>query len=234
MRVSYGAGATVTIDPTDYLGWAILRTGNYEPASLGLALRLMQATPGLFVDVGANFGWFSCAVAGIAGSTVIAVEADCANCAALRRNLTGFANAVVVNAAAGSRFDTLPIRRRAFTNSGTVAIEPADAASCRDWVAAVPLSDLLHRVGASPERPILVKIDVEGFEPQVLAGLDFAGPSRPRNIIMEYEPTLSAWESLVALDAFFAERGYDVLDVHGRPVAAAESIPEANIWAREH
>ena len=37
IRVRYARGATIAIDPADYIGWAIFKTGYYEPASLSLA-----------------------------------------------------------------------------------------------------------------------------------------------------------------------------------------------------
>ena len=226
------------VDPTDYIGWSILRAGHYEPVSLAFALRLISTTPGLFIDVGANFGWYSCAVAAITGSRVVAIEPDSANCAALRANIrrNGFHNAVVVNTAAGSRLDVVKMVQRAHGNSGTIGIDPTGTSvACGDWAATVPLDHLLRRIIDPPERPVLIKIDVEGFEPQVLAGLDLAGPFRPRNIIMEYEPVLSAnaWGCRDGLHAFFSSRGYDVLDVTGRPLAADGTLIEANVWARE-
>ena len=235
MRFRYARGATIAVDPSDYIGWAILRTGHYEASSLDLALRLVAATPGLFIDVGANFGWYSCAIATISGATVVAIEPDCANCAALRANLAlnEFRNASVVNAAVGVAPDAVPMIRRSDGTSGTMAIDTARGDGA--WVATLPLDLLLSRVVDPPMRPALIKIDVEGSEPQVLAGLDFSGPFRPRNIIMEYEPVFSqtAWGGFAGLQAFFAVRGYDILDVNGRPAAPGRELPEANIWARE-
>src|SRR5437016_14580528 len=54
IRVRYARGATIAIDPADYIGWAVFKTGHYEPASLSLVLRTMVHEPGLFVDVGSN------------------------------------------------------------------------------------------------------------------------------------------------------------------------------------
>jgi FkbM family methyltransferase len=236
MRVRYAARATIAIDPSDYIGWAILRTGSYEPASLDLALRIVSALPGLFVDVGANFGWYSCAIAAIPGASVVAIEADCANCASLRANLCGLANAVVINGAAGAGFDAVRISRIARGNSGTVAVAAAAAnGHDRTWIATAPLDQWLRRVVDPPVRPVLIKLDVEGFEPQVLSGIDFDGSFRPRNIIMEYEPALAerAWNSFTAMRDFFTQRGYDLFDVFGRPLAQPGDLPEANIWARE-
>lgn len=196
----------------------------------------MLDEPGLFVDIGAHIGLFSCAVAATPGSRVIAVEADCGNCAALRANvaLNGRRNVTIVNAAAGRDFAIVPIVRRASGNSGTVAVE-AHAAGTIDWVPTMPLDRMLSRLVDPPVRPVLIKIDTEGLEPQVLAGLDFSGPFRPRNIIMECEPAFAekSWGGLAEMHTFLSAKGYEVLDVFGRPLASSATPQEANIWACE-
>ena len=82
---------------------------------------------------------------------------------------------------------------------------------------------------------MLIKIDVEGFEPQVLAGLDFAGPFRPKNILIECDRTMgiAAWGSYENFAAFFTQRGYDVFDVSGRPFTGNGPLLEENAWARD-
>lgn len=239
IHVRYARNAVIAIDPADYIGWAILTTGHYESASLSLALRIMAAEPGLFVDVGANFGWYSCAVAAAAGGQVISIEPDCENCTLLRANirLGKLQDIVVFNGAVGSNFEAVQMIRRAPTNSGTVAVRSSgeETDPRGDWVATLPLETLLERIVRPPDRPVLIKIDVEGFEPQVLAGLDFDGPFRPKNILMEIDRQLAAaaWKSLEALQTFFAARDYDVSDVLGRPLRDLDAVPEANIWARD-
>ena len=238
IRVRYAPGAVLGVDPADYIGWSLFRTGAYEPASLALALRLMREQPGLFVDVGANTGLYSCAVAAIAGTAVISIEPDCANCTLLRKNLAlnRRRNVTVFNGAVGDNFEAVRLAPQARGNSGTVAIKSHRmdgdrTAGC--WVAAIPLARLLERLSDRPVRPVVVKIDVEGFEPRVLAGIDFSGPSRPQNIIMEFDPVLGprAWGSVTAVEQFFAGKGYELLDIFGTPLSGV--MPEANIWARD-
>src|SRR6185503_12416660 len=53
----------------------------------------------------------------------------------------------------------------------------------RFWVAGAILQEVLERL--SPGRIKLLKIDVEGFEMSVFKGLDFKGPFRPENLIVE-------------------------------------------------
>jgi FkbM family methyltransferase len=238
VRVRYAQGAMIAVDPADYIGWSIFKTGYYEPASLNLALRILDEEPGLFVDVGANFGWYTCAVAALAGSRVISIEPDCENCASLRANiaLNELRNVIVFNGAVGVNLEPVQIARRAPTNAGTIRIITGDAElRWGNWVAMIPLEALLTRIVRPPTRPILMKIDVEGFEPQVLAGLDFDGPFRPKNILMEFDRELStgAWGSLGNLRAFFDTKKYDLFNVFGDPLHDDATLAEANVWARQ-
>jgi FkbM family methyltransferase len=237
IKIRHVGGAVIAIDPEDYIGWAIFRTGSYEPASLKLALRIMSAEPGLFVDVGANFGWYTCAVAPIAGATVIGIEPDAENCAALCANIdrNGLRNVVVFHGAVGPQSALLAMARRSPGNSGTVAVTSGSAPGGGYWTGSTPLQDLLNALVQPAARPVLIKIDVEGFEPQVLAGLDFAGPFRPKNILIEYDRTLgaAAWGAYENFAAFFTQRGYDLFDVTGRPISGDGPLLEENAWARD-
>jgi FkbM family methyltransferase len=239
IEMRHVGGTIVAIDPEDYIGWAIFRTGSYEPASLRLALNIMAAEPGLFVDVGANFGWYSCAVASIAGATVIGIEPDAENCAALCANIdrNGLRNVVVFHGAVGPQSGLLPMSRRSPGNSGTVAVVAGCAAPGTGsyWVGSTRLQDLLNVLVQPVARPVLIKIDVEGFEPEVLDGLDFEGPFRPKNVLIECDRALgaAAWGSYDNFAAFFTQRGYDVFDVTGRPFTGDGPLLEENAWARD-
>jgi FkbM family methyltransferase len=239
IMVGCAGSTTVAIDPADYIGWAIFRTGSYEPASLKLALNIMAAEPGLFVDVGANFGWYSCAVASIAGARIIGIEPDPENCATLRANIdrNRLRNVAVFHGAVGRQPALLAMSRRSSGNSGTVAVASDGAALGSDsyWVASTPLQHVLSTLVQPAARPVLIKIDVEGFEPQVLDGLDFAGPFRPKNILIECDRTLgiAAWGSYENFAAFFTKRGYDLLDVSGQPFTGDGPLLEENAWARD-
>jgi FkbM family methyltransferase len=238
IKIRHAGGAVIAVDLEDYIGWAIFRTGSYEPASLKLALRIMAAEPGLFVDVGANFGWYTCAVASIAGARIIGIEPDAENCVALRENIdrNRLRNVVVFHGAVGPQPALLAMARRSLGNSGTVAVAAGSTpGSGSYWTGSMSLQDLLNALAQPVARPVLIKIDVEGFEPQVLAGLDFAGPFRPKNILIEYDRTLgvAAWGSYEKFAAFFTQRGYDLFDVTGRPSTGDGPLLEENAWARD-
>lgn len=238
IRIQYAAGAVAAIDPHDHIGWAIFKTGAYEPQALGLALRIMAAEPGLFVDVGAHFGWYTCAVASLGGSNVVAIEPDAENCSELRANLAlnRFHNVSVCNAALAPESALLALSKRSVGNSGTVRIVASPTADePKNWVASVALENLLNELVRPAARPVLLKIDVEGYEPGVLAGLDFDGRFRPKHMLIECEDAFCAqsWGSRDRFAGFFTERNYDLFDVRGRPFAREGALPEANVWARD-
>jgi FkbM family methyltransferase len=239
VKMRHVGGTVIAVDPEDYIGWAIFRTGSYEPASLALALKIMSAEPGLFVDVGANFGWYTCAVASIAGTNVIAIEPDPENCAALRANIdrNGLRTVVVFHGAAGAQPALLAMSRRSAGNSGTVAVTAGRPApgSGGYWAGSTTLQNLLNALVRPPTRPVLIKIDVEGFEPDVLEGLDFAGPFRPKNILIECDRALgaAAWGSYEKFTTFFTQHDYEVFDVTGRPFTGDGPFLEENAWARD-
>jgi FkbM family methyltransferase len=214
----------------------MVRTGAYEPASLNLALSLMYEQPGLFVDVGANFGLFTCAIATIPNAAVVSLEPDAANCAELRQNvrMNRFQNVVIEQIAASAQSSRVQLIQRTKGNSGTVAVRLAsDPSSDTQWIKAEPLKEILKEA-ASSTSPTLIKIDVEGFERAVLDGIDFAGPQRPQNIIFEYTPQLTSrsWASFDEVREYFSARSYILSDVRGQEITDANDILEDNIWAR--
>src|SRR5579862_9870221 len=147
IAMRHAGGTVIAIDPQDYIGWAVFRTGSYEPASLALAMKIMAAAPGLFVDVGANFGWYTCAVASIAGASVIGIEPDAENCAALCANIdrNKQRNVVVFHGAVGAQPGLLAMARRSGGNSGTVAVASGRPVLGNGgyWTGSTPLQNLL-------------------------------------------------------------------------------------------
>jgi FkbM family methyltransferase len=154
--------------------------GLFEPAESRLITKLLS--PGdTFIDVGAHIGWFSTLAASCIGSAgqVIACEPYPANVTALRENLalndTG--NVSVVEAALGK-------------GPGTICLAHAgDSASVTalDWAHEGAVEVLMRTlddvaVGASAIR--LLKLDVEGWEPQVLRGATQT-LSRTSNVLIE-------------------------------------------------
>lgn len=231
------SGGLLRFPHNDYLGWSMLQRGQYEPRSLELISKLLRETPGLFVDVGANVGLYTVLAAGLPGVRVIALEPDCSNCNWLRKNvkLNDFDNVDIFNGGASSQTVIAAISRRQSQNSGsaftTASLNISESA---DWVSLLTLEEVLDTIARRKERPVLVKLDVEGGELDVLLGLKWDGCWRPRNILMEFNSLSEpVWGSFTQLAAFFTERGYEVTDVSGRQVVPGVPLPDDNLWIRD-
>ncbi|HVM16169.1 MAG TPA: FkbM family methyltransferase [Gaiellaceae bacterium] len=178
----------------------------FEEAEARLYARLLR--PGdVAVDVGANVGYFTLLFARLVGEEgfVVAVEPVLPNLDRLRRNLglNGCGNVAVEAVAAGARSGTLRLGLPAAAaagvpESGWYSVSGGGAAVD---VAVAPLDDLLeHRIPGRRLR--LVKVDVEGMEPEVLEGLARTLAERPPDAVsLEVGRDLLAARALSADDA---------------------------------
>jgi FkbM family methyltransferase len=183
------------------------------------------APGGVFIDVGASIGFFSLLAARIVGSdgTVIAFEPQPPAAASIRDNaaLNGFTTVTVVESALSSR-------------PGRVALEDVGKATAHvvesprtetgtDYVEALSLDAYLA------ERPRIVpdvvKIDVEGHEVAVLAGM--------RATLSHQRPLLLVeCHGQVADVVAELERAQYSAGVVGSDTRAAEAPPSAHLVAR--
>lgn len=169
-------------------GWYQQRKTFEEKASL---LYPLLAAEGFerFVDVGANVGLVSLlARRANPGVQLLAIEADPRLAALARRNFRvhGLADAVLVNAAAGDRD----------ADAVAFALNPGSSLDNRvvhgKWPSVhVPmrrLDGLLHRLGFDRGRTFF-KIDTQGYELQVLRGLENVLTARDDWLLkMEFAP----------------------------------------------
>jgi FkbM family methyltransferase len=123
-------------------------------------------SPGdLFVDVGANVGAFSVLASGVANAHTIAFEPSPGTFQRLQQNirLNGLQEKVAArNKALGGRTGKIE-----FTEGLGTENRVTDRAN-RGQTVEVELSTLDHELRG--EKPVLIKIDVEGFESEVLSG----------------------------------------------------------------
>lgn len=147
----------------------------------------------VFVDVGANIGWYSLATSGLVGERgkVVAIEASPRIFRQLQANIdrNGLRNVRAINVAAASERKSLPLFDGGEANIGeTTTVPGVLEQSSLIEIPAEPLSELL-----TPEeqgRVRLIKIDVEGAELEVLQGLLPALDNMPQalEIITEVSP----------------------------------------------
>ena len=160
-------GSLMQLDLRDYTQRKIFYR-SYEPAETRFVRRLLRQGD-LVLDAGANVGFFTLLAAravGPAGS-VIAFEPVPANADALEVNLAlnGYSQVRVVRAALGATSRQTQLGLDA-PGTGTSGWYVRGGTHTATTVAQVRLDDVVQ----SPRRARLLKADVEGMEPDVLAG----------------------------------------------------------------
>jgi FkbM family methyltransferase len=206
-------GGRFRCDLRDLVQSRVYYFGVWEPSLTALVEQRLQ--PGdVFVDVGANVGYFSLLAAqrvGPAGS-VVSVEASPRVAELLRGNvaLTGADNVRVLNVAAADRHGTVAVYAGPPGNVGTTSLLSDHGGRYETHVPAAPLTTLLEP--AELERVRLLKIDVEGAELpillDILANIHAFSPSM--EIVAEISPDAlrDAGTSFQAVAGRFAEHGF--------------------------
>lgn len=221
------AGVRFQMQANDWITRIFFLSGNYEAKSVELAKHIM-ADGGMMLDVGANFGLFSCQVAGnIPGAFVYAIEPNIKILPALLNNLSinNLQKKVkVVQAAASAGFNLVGLIQPASNNVGTTAVAEGNEGDL--LVPGIPLSFLLEQEKVKAVK--LIKIDVEGYEFEVIKKFPFS-EFLVEHIILEFNSlgqlTLAEWMN------FMGERGFEAFDVFGNPLdITIQEVPEHNIW----
>jgi FkbM family methyltransferase len=205
-------GAAYECDIRDSIAREAFFTGRYEPQETILFRRLVR--PGMtVVDVGANWGYFTLVAAHLTGPAgrVVALEPHPGLHATLVRNVAanGYATVECACVAAG------PVTARAAFhahpedggNSGLTRVA-ADGMPFHFTAPVEPLDALMARSGIAVVD--LVKIDVEGAEAGVLAGMrDGLAARAYRYLLVELHPSSATGAaSIEECVAILAARGY--------------------------
>jgi len=180
-------GADLTFVPR------LIMDGIYEPEETRFAARLINETSHC-VDVGANFGYFTCALGRMAWrGWVVGIEPDPEIAALLQVNVEiNWISKVarVLNNAAADKPGRLRLRRhRGYSANTTIAgVEKASESPNREVfeVEAIPVDSLLPQLGG---RVDFLKVDVEGAEPLVFRGArETIARNRQITVLMEWSP----------------------------------------------
>lgn len=141
-----------------------------------------NALGGVILDVGANIGLTSIAMAiSSPSSRILSFEPSPRNAALFRKNLERWENVEVIEAGVGEEegeINFLVVNAGANCHVTTAEYEYANSAGFRPLrVPVVTLDSFLPKIDAPVS---LIKIDVEGYEPNVLSGA--------RELIARYRP----------------------------------------------
>ncbi|MCA1706671.1 MAG: FkbM family methyltransferase [Actinobacteria bacterium] len=191
---SVGSDLVFRANSEDFLPVMILMFGVWEPVLTQFLRRRLK--PGrVFVDVGANLGWFTSNAARWVGSsgTVVAIEAAPALFEKLVAQVKAndLDNVRTVNEAAGATSGRVRIQPGPAAHTGLTRVVPSLSASV-DEVPLRPLPSILTEDEIARCRAI--KIDVEGSEYDVVRGMETLFPLLPADaeIIVEVGPERAA------------------------------------------
>jgi FkbM family methyltransferase len=174
--------------PDIWISDPIRRGEMVDPHILELLRELI--TPGsVFVDVGANIGWFTVIGSRLTGRNgrVFAIEPDPRNYEILTRNVTlnGCCNVRIDQVAAGAS-DATAWLYRSIDNQGDHRLSVVSERADRIQVRVCRLDSVLRR---RTHRVDLVKIDTQGSETAVLNGMTDLLRANPRvRLILEFWP----------------------------------------------
>lgn len=236
LRAGTVGGLPLVGDGTDHTHRKMLG-GSYEPSIAGIAREVLR--PGdLVVDVGAHIGWFSVLAAGLVGAEgcVLSFEPFPPSWALLERNVARLGQVRATNVAVGAEPGTLRLGPQPGSDSGSVSAAAGDAEGGVE-VAVAPLDALLADADVG-DRPIrLLKVDVEGYEPEVVVG---AADALARTEAVLYEVNRPALATLgsseqdlrAALTAAGFAQQDEVAEVGLRRLKGEQQV--VNVLARRH
>jgi FkbM family methyltransferase len=230
----------------DAIGRWIYKRGSYEAELTDyIAHRVEFADGDVFLDVGANIGWYSLILARTARARIriLAFEPDPLNFALLSENvrLNGCDAVRPIPKAVADVEGTKTLYRYANKNLGRHSLLPINDKGTVE-VQTVTLDAFLAREGIDPRRVAFMKVDVEGYEFPVLTGAGKLLETVPV-VLCEYSPGYMRRGGMEpqALLALFHEKGFAPHELRegalrplSMPQLAAVSANDVNIfWVRE-
>ncbi|MFZ0545858.1 MAG: FkbM family methyltransferase [Candidatus Promineifilaceae bacterium] len=190
-----------------FIGAVIANTQNYEPYVTNEVQRLLQ--PGMvFIDVGANIGYFTLLAAALVGPTgkVYAFEPNPDNCRMIEMSIeaNGFENIQLFPYAVAEARQSFNLDVGGANSNGRIidfSPEAVPGQGTPMLIEAVTLDETL----ADLERVDLIKLDIEGAEPRAWQGMQqIIGRFRPI-LVFEFSPELIRVTSHSLADSFLDE-----------------------------
>ncbi len=228
VRIPAGVAAGMTID----VGWGetAAALGRYEP-EVQRALASLLRSGEVVYDIGVHSGFIGLIAGRLCGhgGAVYGFEPDANNAALSRRNFArnGLSQAYVVESAVGS-FSGTALLRRSPVLARHAIVDRAQAANEPDIVEVplLTLDEFVTRPGVRP--PDLVKIDVEGHEREVVAGMTTLLRDSAPTLLIEFDGPDRA-SALARADAVI-----ELLNPYGYDTAELASSYQSDDFAVVH
>jgi FkbM family methyltransferase len=213
------------------IGREIRETRSYEPHVVAQLRRLLNAGD-VFVDVGANIGYFTQLAASVVGATgrVVAIEPLDKNVQLILRSIdrNGFSHVDVHACAISDRIGIVSMLTDAATSNGQAAAGARPAA-------ALAQTRTLDELARSLARVDVVKIDIEGFELAAWRGFR-EGLARHRpHVLTEFHPHCmtrfaSADPGDYLAELFAYSRTVDVIHTHAEAERCVDAQAVIRAW----
>ena len=190
-----------TIDDT------IMNLGFWEPDMSKLIRKNLRKWD-VFLDIGANIGYFSLLASSIVGNEgeVLAFEPSSKNFAELQKNiaLNNFSNISAIRHAVSNTATTKNLFYNPTNPGGSSLVENLHSGKEGESIETIVLDDFLG------EKKIdFIKMDIEGYEYFAILGMKKILSQNNLKMIFEYSPTF--YEKLYPTD--FAEKSVEMLDI---------------------
>jgi FkbM family methyltransferase len=222
------------LDPIEWTQSDLLRDGAIESLTSALYGKLLHHGD-RYVDIGAHIGYHTLLARRYIGAEgqVIAVEPQPYNCQKLLANwrANSFDNLTLYVAAIGEENSTVRLHQQAKTDSSrlSMSLESVNDESLVFYVPLRRMDAIFAEQGV--EHIHLLKIDVEGYELEIVNSLGAFSPAID-NIILEVLDTSSDISAKSeALIGKLKSLEYKLYTVEGQVWDHHSALPENNLWA---
>ncbi len=189
-------GCTLSGNTRDFIQRYIYYFGVWEP-NISAWIERSLAPGDMFIDVGANIGYYSLLAGRVVGShgKVVAIEAlpEIFDRLAVHVAQNGLENVRLVNEAAAEEAAQITLYFGAEKNIGSTST--VQSAETSDRTATVPARPLWSMLSAQErKRARVIKIDVEGAEASVIRGLHLDSPEYRSDLELVIEVSCERWQ----------------------------------------
>ena len=179
-------------------------------------------------DVGANIGFYTCLLASLVedSGAIVAFETAARTCGYLNENisLNQFTNVTVVNKGLGDKQEQRPLYySEAGLAEGTASLKYADGRAASERVTLDTIDNL------TPELPIpdFIKIDVEGYQLEVLRGAEDCLKTHAPLLIAELRDVGETNRDIFGeIEDYVADLGYQLYEIRKHSIRQCDGLSD--------